>query len=198
MCSIPSSSLGDSQQPNSGIFSSRFAGRRSTFKLLLSDNGSTYLLVADKLKGLFSTTKLSNTLSRKNIEWRFIPKRAPWFGGFWERFIGLTKSTLKKTLGRTHATLDSLQTIAVEVEALLNDRPLTYTSSDINDPDSITPAHLLYGKRIVPLPHSEVQGDEINDPDYGDASEIRQRARVQTIVIKHFWSHWKHKYLTVL
>lgn len=80
---------------------------------------------------------------------------------------------MKKTLGRTHATLESIQTIIVEVKALLNDRPLTYTSSDINDPEPITPAHLVYGKRIVPLPHSEVQGDEINDPDYEDASEIR-------------------------
>ena len=50
-----------------------------------------------------------------------IPKRAPWFGGFWERLIRLTKSALKKILGRTRATLESLQTIVVEVEALLND-----------------------------------------------------------------------------
>ena len=139
-----------------------------------------------------------NTLLHNSIEWRFIPKHALWFGGFWEWIIGLTKFTLKKTLGRTHATLESIQTIIVEVKALLNDRPLTYTSSDINDPEPITPAHLVYGKRIVPLPHSEVQGDEINDPDYEDASEIRWRARAQVIVIKHFWSCWKHEYLTAL
>ena len=60
-----------------------------------------------------------------------IPKHTPWFSGFWERLIGLTKLTPKKILGRAHATLES---------ALLNDRPLTYVSSDIDDPESITPS----------------------------------------------------------
>ena len=176
----------------------RFSGRRSVPKLILSDNASTYLAAAEELKVLFSSPDLAETLSRKGIKWEFIPKRAPWFGGFWERLIGLTKSTLKKTLGRMHATLESLQTITVEVEAILNDRPLTYASSDINDPQPITPAHLLHGRRIVPLPHSTVQMDEISDPDFGDTSELRRRAKAQAIVMEHFWSRWKHEYLTTL
>jgi len=45
---------------------------------------------------------------------KFISKSAPWFGGFWEHLIGLTKTALKKTLGTTHATLESLQTVVVE------------------------------------------------------------------------------------
>ena len=147
---------------------------------------------------MFSSTDLSESLSRKGTEWKFIPKRAPWFGGFWERLIGLTKSTLKKILGRTHATLSSLQTIVVEVEALLNDHPLTYISCDLDDLEPITPSHLLYGRRIVPLPHCTVEDDEINDPNFQDVSELRQRAKGQAIVIKHFWSRWKNEYLTAL
>ena len=164
----------------------------------MSDNASTYLAAAEELKYLFSSSKLSESLSHKGTEWKFIPKRAPWFGGFWERLIGLTKSTLKKIFGRAHATLESLQTIVVEVEALLNDHPLTYVSSDIDDPEPITPSHLLYGRRIVLLPHCAVQEDEFNDPDFGDVSELRRRARNQATVIKHFWSRWKHEYLTAL
>ena len=176
----------------------RFAGRRSFPKLLLSDNASTYLAAAEELKYLFSSTDLSESLSRKGTEWKFIPKRAPWFGGFWERLIGLTKSTLKKILGRTHATLESLQTIVVEVEGLLNDRPLTYVSSDLDDLEPITPSHLLYGRRIIPLPHCTVEDEEINDPNFQGVSELRQRARGQAMVIKHFWSRWKNEYLTAL
>ena len=41
----------------------------------------------------------------------------------------------------------------VEVEAVLNDRPLTYTSNDIDDPKILTPAQLLYGRKITRLPH---------------------------------------------
>jgi len=46
--------------------------------------------------------------------------------------IGLTKTTLKKVLGRTFISLIALQTIVVEIEAILNDRPITYTSTDLN------------------------------------------------------------------
>ena len=122
-----------------GLFKTKraFAGRRSVPQLLMSDNGSTFLAAAEELKTLFASAELTEALARKGTQWTFIPKRAPWFGGFWERLIGLTKTTLKKTLGRTHVTLEGLQTIIVEVETLLNDRPLTYTSSDVKDPEPI-------------------------------------------------------------
>ena len=49
-----------------------------------------------------------------------------WGAGFWECLIGLMKMTLKKVLGRTFVSLTSLQTIVIEIEAVLNDRPITY------------------------------------------------------------------------
>ena len=112
--------------------------------------------------------------------------------------IGLTKSALKKTLDRTCATLESLQTIVIEVEALLNDQPLTYVSSDVSDLEPITLSHLLQGRRITILPYSKVEDDEITDPDFGDDSQIRHRAKTQAIIVKHFWSRWRHEYLTAL
>jgi len=87
----------------------------------MSDNGSTFLVVAEELKTLFISTELSDALARKGTQWKFIPKRAPWFGEFWECLVGLTKNTLKKKLGRIHITLEGLQTIIVEVEALLKE-----------------------------------------------------------------------------
>ena len=122
----------------------------------------------------------------------------PLVWGFWERLIGLTKTTLKKTLGRTQTTLESLQTIIVEVEALLNNRPLTYTSSDINDPEPISPSHLRHGRKIVTLPHLSVQDDEIRDPNFEDNSELRHRVKRQALVIERFWNRWKNEYLTAL
>ena len=44
--------------------------------------------------------------------------------------IGLTKQAVKKILGRAFISCEQLETIVVEVEAMLNDRPLTYVSSD--------------------------------------------------------------------
>lgn len=40
-------------------------------------------------------------------------------------------------MGRSFIILPELQTLVVEVEAILNDRPLTYVSSDIQDDEPL-------------------------------------------------------------
>ena len=122
----------------------RFAARKSLPHLLISDNISTYVSAAKELQQLFTSQE---SLSTKGIQWIFIPKRvrASWYGSFWERLIGLTKSVLKKVLGRSFITFETLQTLAVEIDAALNDHPLTYLPTDMNDPEPLTPSHLLYG-----------------------------------------------------
>ena len=101
----------------------RFASRRALPSIVVSDNASTYQSVAEELQQLFRSKELTEHLSKHGVQWRFIPKRAPWYGGWWKRLIGLTKSTLKKVLGRAHISLTTLQTLVVEVEAVLNDCP---------------------------------------------------------------------------
>ena len=63
--------------------------------------------------------------------------------------------------------------------------PLTYIPSDINGPKLLTPAHLLYGKRVIFLPHPVVNDEEIIDSDYTE-SALQKRAKVQTLILKHF------------
>ena len=176
----------------------RFVSRRSLPRKMVSDNATTYLSAAEELKRLLNSTSLKETLSRRGCDWVFIPKRAPWYGGFWERLIGLTKNALKKVLGRAQITLPELQTIIVEIEAILNDRPLTYVSTDIDDEEALTPSHLLYGRRITSLPHEKVDDEEINDPDYGNSNEITKRAKRQALLLQHFRNRWKTEYLTSL
>lgn len=110
----------------------------------------------------------------------------------------MTKTVIKKVLGRARISLIALQTLATEVEAVLNDRPLTYVSSDVNDIEPLTPAHLLYGRRITSLPYPFVDDDEIEDPDFMNESEVRKRAKSQALRLQHFESRWKREYLTSL
>ena len=124
--------------------------------------------------------------------------RAPWYGGFWERLIGLTKTAIKKVLGRRNISLSTLETIIVEIEAVLNDRSLTFVSSELGDPEPLTPAHLLHGHRITCLPHQVVDIDDLRDPDYGEANQLRKRARLQAAVLRDFKKRWCHEYLTSL
>ena len=176
----------------------KFVGRRSLPKIMISDNGSTYLSAAEELRSLMESPTVKEELGRRSVSWRFIPKRAPWFGGFWERLIGLSKTAIKKVLGRRHVSLLILETIIVEIEATLNDRPLMFVSSELGDPEPLTPAHLLHGRRITCLPYELVEMDELTDSSYREAGQIQKKAKVQAAVLRDFRKRWRHEYLTSL
>ena len=99
----------------------RFVSCRSLPVTMISDNASTYLAAANEIEQLVNSATVQDVLRNRGTTWKFIPKRAPWYGGFWERLIGLTKMTLKKVLGRTFISLTGLQTVVTEIEAVLND-----------------------------------------------------------------------------
>jgi hypothetical protein len=164
----------------------------------ISDNTSTFLSAADELRGVFNSQALHDSLSKQGVEWQFIPKRAPRFGGFWERLIGLTKTTLKKILGQAYISIQGIQTFIVEIKALLNDRPITYVTSEADNPEPLTPSHLLYGRRVRQLLCLNVEEEELHNPNFDDHTEIRERARKQSKTIQSSWMRWKDKYLASL
>ena len=176
----------------------RFTGRRSTPHLMISDNATTFQAAAEELRALYLSQEIRTVLSHEGVTWKFIPKKAPWFGGFWERLIGLTKSAIKKVLGGAHISLEVLQTIVVEVEALMNDRPLTYVSDDPKDPEPLTPSHLLSGRRITSLPHEQRTMDEVSDPSYNEHDRLSKDAKTQGLLLQHFTTRWRNEYLTSL
>ena len=55
----------------------KFAGRRSLPKIMISDNGSTYMSAAEELHKLMELTEVKEELGRRGVSWQFIPKRAP-------------------------------------------------------------------------------------------------------------------------
>ena len=78
------------------------------------------------------------------IDWYFSPPSAPWWGGWFKRLVGVTKSILRKVLGRACLSYESLTTALCDVEAIVNSRPLTFISEDAEDPRPLTPAHFLH------------------------------------------------------
>ena len=85
----------------------RFSSRKSLPSTVISDNASTFLAVVEDFQRLFESEALEEEPGCQNVTWHFIPKRAPWYGGFLERMIGPTKQAIKKTLGRTFVTLSA-------------------------------------------------------------------------------------------
>ena len=86
----------------------RFSSRKSLPCVVVCDNASTFMSAADDLKVLFESNTVQESLGNLGIEWKFIQCQAPWYGGYWECLVGLTKSALKKTLGHAFVTLSSL------------------------------------------------------------------------------------------
>lgn len=87
-------------------------------------------------------------------------------------------AAIKSTLSKASITLTDIQTLAIGVEAVLNDRPITYVSSDCVDEEPLTPFHLLNGRRITSLPYP-IANDDPSDPYYGSAYDMRQLEKAQ-------------------
>ena len=105
----------------------------------------------------------------------------------------------KKSPWEIQSDFDSiLQTLVVEVETILNDSPITYVSSELDDLQPLTPFHLLQSRQIMSLPHEQISERELDDPTYGDSSDVTQRAWLQAALLSQFWSRWRHDYLTYL
>jgi hypothetical protein len=85
-----------------------------------------------------------------------------------------------------------------EVEAVMNDRPLTYISSDSSDAEPLTPAHLLYVRRLTTFPYQDVTDTHITNSSLSDITFITRRAGVQKLLIDRFREKWRHEYLTAL
>nr|XP_042897247.1 uncharacterized protein LOC107445383 [Parasteatoda tepidariorum] len=78
----------------------RFIARRSRVSTLYPDNGTNFTGLNASLKRL-DWTKIMKEFEVTQIQWKFNPpSSAPWWGGFWERLIGILKDLLRKNLGR--------------------------------------------------------------------------------------------------
>ena len=133
----------------------------------------------------------------KRIRFLYIPARSPHWGGVYERLIGLTKTSLKKILGRSLVTLQELHTLIKEIQAILNDRPLTTLNADLNDLQPLTPSHLLFGFHITALPHLSLDTAEY-DPSFGDANAISRAQQRRTFLYNAFKQRFQKEYLSLL
>ena len=96
----------------------RFISRRGCPDHVITDNGSNF--IADETQ-TFATGR--------NITWHLNVPLAPWYGGFFERIVKIVKTLLKKLLGTSTYRFDELQTFLLEIEHIVNNRPITYPVS---------------------------------------------------------------------
>ena len=168
----------------------RFTSRRGVPATLISDNAKTFKASSTQIAKIRRSTEVSRYLIDNQITWTFIVERAPWWGGFWERLIQSVKRCLRKVIGRNIMKFEQLRTLLVEVEGIVNARPLTYVHDDTEGISyTLCPAHLLYGRRICHTPNS--QHFEI----VSTFQTLTKKWKSHKQLLNQFTTQWRKDYL---
>ena len=75
---------------------------------------------------------------------KFNMSRGPWWGGFFERLIGIMKRALTREIRRELLQYHELEDVLWDVECFMNNRPLCYVGEEFDWP-ALNPNTLLRG-----------------------------------------------------
>ena len=165
-----------------------FIARRGRPRVIYSDNGSTFKAAADWLRKAMKDEKFHTCLSKLDIAWRFNLSRAPWWGGQFERLIGVFKSAFRKAVGNGTLSWGELSDVVLDVEIAMNGRPLSYLEEDVELP-VLTPSSMLH---LRPSQLPELNAYHIEEPD------LRKRAKYLYRCKEAMWSRWTKEYVRSL
>ena len=172
----------------------RFISRRQIPKRMYSDCGTNFKGAAKELKEelrKLDHTRIGEFCSNKDINWHFNPPSAPHMGGVWERLVQTVKASMKFVLKDLILTEFQLITFIVEVENIVNSRPLTPVSDDPSDLEALTPNHFLKGFNNT--------GVLLNrDKELNIKKSYKKRWVHIQMCLKHFWNRWTKEYLPTL
>ena len=105
--------------------------------------------------------------------------------------VGLTKRVLHKRLGRAKLSFKRLKEILIDVEVILNNRPLGYVEDNIQLP-VLTPNMIIHGTNIT-LPEDTVENDpDVNEPKPSKFAKHLKKCK------DSLWFRWKEEYLRAL
>ncbi|XP_076298334.1 uncharacterized protein LOC143217680 [Lasioglossum baleicum] len=140
----------------------RFTGRRGICATLTSDCGTNFVGADSELRRLFDSSSreladLANLLANDGTKWSFNPPAAPHFGGKWEAAVKSVKFHLKRIIGETSLTYEEFSTLLVQIEAVLNSRPICPLSDDPADLEALTPGHFIIGAALNTVPEPSLE-----------------------------------------
>ena len=171
----------------------RFTARRGLPSTIRTDNAKTFKRAARELQRFTKSNELHNYMINHRISWQFIPPKAPWWGGYWERMVKMVKRTLKKTLDRSTLNYEEMNTLLVEVERVINSRPITYVYDDKEAvSNALTPSYLINGRSISTIPNCQ------NYDVVSTNQTLTRRSRHHRQLLQQFLKRWRRDYLSSL
>ena len=114
--------------------------------------------------------------------------RAPWWGGEFERLIGVVKQAMYKAIGGANLNWNELSEVILDVEVQINRRPLSYVEDDVQLP-VLTPSSFLFQKSNLIPEQEPCQEADVN---------LRKRARYLKSCKDSLWKRWSKEYLNAL
>lgn len=171
----------------------RFLARRGPISHLYSDRGTSFTGSVTELraaiKQLAECEEVGGFLTSRGIQWHFIPPKAPHMGGAWERLVKSTKIALKAILKDRIVSEDVLHTTLVEIERLVNSRPLSENPDSPDELEALSPNHfILHHNRQLPV---------FCDAD-PSCLNSRKRWKQSQWLVQHFWQRFRREYLPSL
>lgn len=142
----------------------RFIARCGRPRKIYLDNGKMFVKAAKWLHTIRTDERLQGYLADYEIQWHFNLSHAPWWGGQFERLIGVVKQAMYKTIGAATLSWAELSEVILDVETQINHRPLDYMEDDVELP-TLTPSTYLF-QRTNLLPELE--------PWHGEEKELRR------------------------
>ncbi|GBL77344.1 hypothetical protein AVEN_41767-1 [Araneus ventricosus] len=106
-----------------------------------------------------------------------------------EAAVKSMKFHLKRVLGAQILSQEEFTTVLVEIETVLNSKPLIAASDDPDDYSVITPGHFLITSELKRLPQLDLTQHK---------TPIRERLKLVTQISQSFWKSWSKDYLTQL
>lgn len=144
-----------------------FIARHGRPRMIYSDNGKTFTAAADWVNKVRKDEKFHNCLTQLDVTWIFNLSHAPWWGGQFERLIGVFKSAVHKAVGNGTLSWSELSDVVLDVQIAINGQPLSYLEEDVEMP-VLTPSSMLH---LQPTQLPELSAHHIQEPD------LRKRAK---------------------
>lgn len=169
----------------------RFVSRRGTPTTIFSDNGTNFVGAYNELSQFLkhNSNDIVSSAGERNINFKFCPAYSPHFNGLAEGSVKSVKHHLKRVLSLANLDYEEMHTVLVQIEAILNSRPLTPLSSDPNDLIPLTPAHFLIGRPLTLISAPQVEDSKI--------CTLSRYKRVHALKA-HFWKRYYTEYISEL
>ncbi|XP_035218315.1 uncharacterized protein LOC118191603 [Stegodyphus dumicola] len=165
----------------------RFIARRGRSRIIYCDNGTNFVGASNVLQDL-NWKQITEDTSIPPIQWKFNPPTASWWGGWWERLIGILKKLLRRVLGRASLTSEEMNTTLCDCEAVINSRPLTYVTESDATLMPLSPSLFLQDNQISGVPDLD---------DIGHKS-LNKRVKYRENLQKDLRNRFRSEYLGAL